>query len=148
MSFAEMDLFAVVKLEKSKRVTVGVRPLRDGEEPILEATAGHLTVLGPVVPAKSPPAAVFVPPVQSVPPTAEQSPVVEEEHANSSDSVEILEPIVEVQGEKRKEAPSGGYGAGTSKRRRHVIVDEESSAPDDMCISSAEKNLSKSPPLM
>ena len=91
-----MDLFAVVKLEKPKRVTVGVRPLRDGEEPILEATAGHLTVYGPVNRLDSPPADVFVPPVQSVPPTVEQSPVVEEAHSESSDSMEILEPVVGV----------------------------------------------------
>jgi hypothetical protein len=99
-----MDLFTVVKLKEPKRVTVGVRPLRVGEEPILEATTGHLAAFGSVAP------------VQSVPPTGEQSPVVEEERADSSDSVEILEPVMVVQGEKRKEAPSGGYGAGTSKK--------------------------------
>ena len=143
-----MDLFAVVKLEKPKRVTIGVRPLRDDEAPIFEATAGHLTVLAPVGHVDSPPAAALVTPVQSVPPTREQSPVVEEEHADSSNSVEILEPVVEVQGEKRKEAPSGGYGAGTSKRRRHLIADEESSAMDDMSVSGAEKNLSRSSPLV
>ena len=143
-----MDLFAFVKLKEPKHVTVGVRPLRDGEEPFLKATAGHLTVLGPVVPADSPPAAVFVPPVQSVPPTVEQSPVVEETHSESSDSVEILEPAVETQGEKRKEASSGGYGAGTSKRRRHVIADDESSTADDMSVFGAGKNLSRSPPLV
>ena len=36
-----MDLFRVVRLEKPKQVIVGVRPLRDGEEPILQATAGR-----------------------------------------------------------------------------------------------------------
>ncbi|GJX54784.1 hypothetical protein Tco_0283153 [Tanacetum coccineum] len=37
----EMDLFSVVHFSKPKLVTVGVRPLRDGEEPLLESTAGR-----------------------------------------------------------------------------------------------------------
>ena len=143
-----MDLFAVVKLKEPKRVTVGVRPLREGEQPILQATAGHLTVFGPVEREDSPPAAVLVAPVQVVPPTEEKSPVEEETHVESSNSVEILEPVAEVRREKRKEASSGGYGAGTSKRRRHLIADEESAAPDDMSATSAEKNQAKSPPLV
>ena len=143
-----MDLFAVVKLEKPKHVTIGVRLLRDDEEPILEATAGHLTVLAPVGHVDSPPAAGPVAPVQSVPPTGEESPVLEEAGAESSNSVEILEPVVEAQGGKRKEASSGGYGTGTSKRRRHVIADEESSAADDVSASGAEKNLSRSSPFV
>ncbi|GJZ38842.1 hypothetical protein Tco_0585405 [Tanacetum coccineum] len=36
-----MDLFSVVYLSKPKQVTEGVRPLRDGEEPLLESTAGR-----------------------------------------------------------------------------------------------------------
>ncbi|GJR88359.1 hypothetical protein Tco_0212370 [Tanacetum coccineum] len=36
-----MDLFSVVHLSKPKQVTEGVRPLRDGEEPLLESTAGR-----------------------------------------------------------------------------------------------------------
>ena len=36
-----MDLFSVVRLASPKQVTVGVRPLREGEAPILEATAGR-----------------------------------------------------------------------------------------------------------
>ena len=142
-----MDLFAVVKLKEPKRVTVGVRPLREGEQPILQATEGHLTVFGPVEREDSPPAAVLVAPVQVVPPTEEKSPVEEETHVESSNSVEILEPA-EVRREKRKEASSGGYGAGTSKRRRHLIADEESAAPDEMSYTSAEKNQAKSPPLV
>lgn len=141
-------MFAFVKLKEPKRATVGVRPLRDGEQPILEATDGHLTVFGPVNRPDSPPAAVYVPPVQSVPPTGEPSHAVEEEHADSSDSVEILEPAVETQGEKRKGESSGGYGAGTSKRRRYLIADEESSMPYDRSVSGSEKDLSRSPPLV
>lgn len=43
-----MDLFAVVKLAKPAQVAVGVRPLREGEQPILEATAGRLLELAHV----------------------------------------------------------------------------------------------------
>ena len=53
----------MVKLEKPKQVTVGVRPLRDGEQPLLEATAGHLTVLAQEAPEDSPLAAALVTPV-------------------------------------------------------------------------------------
>ncbi|GJU98746.1 hypothetical protein Tco_1328017 [Tanacetum coccineum] len=38
----EMDLFSVVHLSKPKLVTEGVRPLRDGEEPLLESTKTQL----------------------------------------------------------------------------------------------------------
>ena len=53
-----MDLFSFVKLKEPKHATIGVRPLREGEQPILEATAGHLTVFGA---ASGPSAAVLVP---------------------------------------------------------------------------------------
>ena len=142
-----MDLFAVVKLKEPKRVTVGVRPLREGEQPILQATAGHLTVFGPVEREDSPPAAVLVAPVQVVPPTEEKSPVEEETHVEASNSVEILEPA-EVRREKRKEASSGGYVVGTSKRRRRLIGEDESDAPDEMSATSAQKNQARSPPLV
>ena len=52
---AEMDLFAVVKLDRPKQVTMGVRPLREGERPLLEATEGRLTVLPEVVQEDTPP---------------------------------------------------------------------------------------------
>ncbi|GJS68410.1 hypothetical protein Tco_0682975 [Tanacetum coccineum] len=39
--WVEMDLFSVVHLSKPKLVTEGVRPLRDGEEPLLESTVGR-----------------------------------------------------------------------------------------------------------
>ena len=82
--------------------------------------------------------AVHITPVQSVHPSREQSPVAEESHTESSNSVQILKPEGTSQGVKRKGA-SGGYGAGTSKRRRHLIAYEE---------SSAEKDIPKSPPRM
>lgn len=132
-----------MKLKEPKRATIGVRPLKVGEQPILEATDGHLTVYGPVNRPSSPPVAVYVPPVQSVPPTGEPSHAEEETHVESSDSVEI----VEVRREKRKEASSGGY-VGTSKRRRRLIGEDELDAPDEMSATSAQKNQDRSLPLV
>ncbi|GKD01991.1 hypothetical protein Tco_1172265, partial [Tanacetum coccineum] len=40
-SFLLLRLVVVVHLSKPKLVTQGVRPLRDGEEPLLESTAGY-----------------------------------------------------------------------------------------------------------
>ena len=74
--------------------------------------------------------------------------MVEEAHTESSNSVEILEPVVIAQGVKRKEASSGGYGAGTSKRRRHLIVDEGSSAAEDVSATGADKDGLQSSTLM
>lgn len=63
MCCTEMDLFAVVKLEKPKQVTVGVRPLREGETPVMEATAGRTTELAQEGSEDSPPAAALVTPM-------------------------------------------------------------------------------------
>ena len=142
MYCAEMDLFAVVKLEKPKQVTVGVRPLRENEQPLLDATAGHLTVLGHAGPEDSPP--LLVTPVQSVPPAGEPA-NVEKLQAESSDSVEVLEPEIVAQNLKRK---GEADGTGTSKRRRHLIADEESSAEDDMSATGADKETAKASPLL
>lgn len=81
-----MDLFAVVKLEKPKQVTIGVRPRRENEQPLLEAAAGHLTVFAAAVPEDSPP--LQVTPVRSVAPNVEPA-HVEEVQATSSDSVAV-----------------------------------------------------------
>ena len=61
--------------------------------------------------------------------------------------MEILEPEEIAQGVKRKGA-SGSYGAGTSKWRRHLIADEESSTAEDVSVTGADKDISKSSPFM
>ena len=138
---AERDLFAVVKLEKPKQVTIGVRPLRENEQPLLEAAAGRLTVFAHTVGHEdSPP--LLVTPVQSVAPTVETA-HVEEAQAESSESIEILRPEVVAHNLKRKgEAGSSG----TSKRRRHVISDEESSAEDETVAAGAGKETAEASP--
>ena len=65
--------------------------------------------------------------------------------AESSDSVEVLEPENIARNLKRKgedDAP------GTSKRRRHLIADEESSAEDDTSATGADKETAKASPLL
>ena len=98
-------------------------------------------------PEDSPPPALQVTPVQSVPQSREQSPEASESRTESSNSVQILEPEETSQGIKRKGA-SGGYGAGTSKRRRHLIADEESFAEEDASATGADKDISMSSPFM
>jgi hypothetical protein len=128
---AEMDLFSIVKLEKPKQVTVGVRPLREGEQPLLEETEGRLTVLPEVVPENTPPLQVTH--VQSVAPEAEA-------RTESSDSVEVLGP----DHLKRK---GDAESSGTSKRRRHMVVDEESSAEEEAVATNVEEEAAEvSPP--
>lgn len=109
---AEMDLFAVVKLEKPKQVTVGVRPLREGEQPLLEATEGRLTVLPEVVPENTP--LLQVTPVQSVAPNVETA--QEEARAESSDSVEILKPEEVLIGDAESSAEEEKSAPGADKK--------------------------------
>ena len=68
-----MDLFSVVNLETPRSVIVGVRPLREGETPILKTTAGRVVDL--VVPeAEDFPAVFMAAPIQTVAPTVQQEP--------------------------------------------------------------------------
>jgi hypothetical protein len=134
-----MDLFAVVKLEKPKQVTIGVRPRRENEQPLLEAAAGHLAVFAAAGPEDSPP--LQVTPVQSVAPTVEMA-HEEEAHAESSDSVEILkvEEVLkpdEVARELKRKGEASG--SGTSKRRRYLVEDMESSAEEETSAPGADK---------
>ena len=83
-----MDLFGVVKLAKPTQVTVGVRPLRDGETPILEATAGHTMEYAQEEPANASPVVIEATPVRSVPTEKVQSP--ELSRTDSSENMGIL----------------------------------------------------------
>ncbi|PWA73811.1 zinc finger, CCHC-type [Artemisia annua] len=66
--------------------------------------------------------------------------------AQYSTAKEILEPKEIGQGAKRKRASSGGYGAGSSRRKRHLITADPSE--EDVSATDAEKDASKSPPLV
>ena len=141
-------MFAVVKLEKPKQVTVGVRPRRENEQPLLEATAGHLAVLGPVVHEGSPP--LLVTPVQSVAPDVETT-HEEEAHAESSDSVEILkvEEVLkpdEVARDLKRKGEAGG--GSTSKRRRYLVGDADLSTEEETSAPGADKEVAQASPFM
>ena len=122
-----MDLFAVVKLAMRTQVTVGVRRLKEGELPILEATAGRLLEFVQEEPSDASQAVVHATPVQTVPTQAVVVPEVA--RAESSASAGILKVDTdseeERQGVKRKAVVDDGEG--TSKRRRRFISVDESS---------------------
>ena len=136
-----MDLFAVVKLEKPKQVTVGVRPLREDEQPLLEATTGRLTVLPEVVPENTPP--LQVTPVQSMAPE-------EEARTKASDSVEILKPEEVLKEEVAQNTKRKGEAgsSGTKKRRRYLIRDAESSAEEGTSAPRADKKAAEASPFL
>ena len=118
-----MDLLSVVRLEKPRAVTVGVRPLRQGETPILAATAGRVVEMAAEEPEDSPSTALQATPVQSVAPPVEQAPDAAQSHPDSSNIVRIIVDDTDEEGEQsqpltRKRAPAGGYGEGPSKRPR------------------------------
>ena len=142
MCCVEMDLFAVVKLAKPTQVTMGVRPLREGEQPILEATAGRLLELAQVESSDGTPPVVNATPVQTVPVQGVVAP-------ESSASVGVLQVDTdseeERQGAKRKASDDGGEG--TSKRRRHTIVVEESTDEETSLSVAAQENAETAPPL-
>ena len=141
-----MDLFSVVKLAKPTQVTVGVRPLREGEQPILEATAGRLLELAQEESSGGAQPVVNATPVQTVPAqvVAEPDPV----RTESSDSVRILKVDTnsedENQGAKRKAADD--HGEGTSKRRRHTIIVDESADEEVSATFTAHDAAETSPP--
>ena len=141
-----MDLFAVVKLVKPTQVTVGVRPLRDGERPILEATAGRLLELAQIESSDGTPPVMNATPVQTVPAQGVVAP--ELVRAESSASIGVLQVDTdseeERQGAKRKAADDGGEG--TSERRRHTIVVEESTDEETSLSVAAQENVETSPP--
>nr|GEZ50022.1 hypothetical protein [Tanacetum cinerariifolium] len=108
-SVGKRDLFSVVHLSKPKLVTEGVRPLRDGEEPLLEAMAGRIMELVLEQPKDENTAVLEPTPLQAAGITRAES---KTEEVNS--------------GLKRKRATSGD-GVGSSKRVRRVILGDSAS---------------------
>ena len=117
-----MDLFEVINMEVPTGVTIGMRPLREGEVPILQAVEGRLTDL--VLPGgEGSSAASGAAPIQQIAPTEQQEsaaePEVEQpppkvapiELSTSEEEEEESEPL------KRKRARSED-GEGTSKKAR------------------------------
>ncbi|GJX97016.1 hypothetical protein Tco_0352814 [Tanacetum coccineum] len=121
----QMDLFSVVHLNKPKLVTEGVRPLRDGEEPLLESTAGRtmeLVLEQPEVEGTD----VLAPiPLRSVPGATAEPPRPDATSVGSSEDADVAGAESEAEevdsGLKRKRGTSDD-GAGTSKRVRYVSL--------------------------
>lgn len=123
-----------------------VRPLREGEQPILEATAGRLLELAQEEFSEGAQPVVNATPVQTVPAQVVAEP--EPMRTESSDSVRILKVDTnsedEHQGAKRKAADD--HGEGTSKRRRHTIVVDESTDEEASLSVAAQENAETSLP--
>ena len=144
-----MDLFSVVRLAEPKAVNVGQRALRAGEAPILQATAGRVMELNleEEGSGETPPHALDATPINVAVPDA-QVPDAQTDAAKSmtesSESVEIVKvvdaPEEDSRGTKRKELMSGGDGASSSNRKRHVVRTATSSTePDSGDGSQAEE---------
>ncbi|GJZ35970.1 hypothetical protein Tco_0581787 [Tanacetum coccineum] len=140
----EMDLFSVVHLSKPKLVTEGVRPLRDGEEPLLESTAGRTMELVLEQPEVESTDVLAPTPLRSVPGATS---------VGSSEDADVAGAESEAgevdSGLKRKRATSDD-GAGTSKRVRYVSLGGSTSTEEetpDAPPMLAAKEVTETPPL-
>ncbi|GJT43587.1 hypothetical protein Tco_0952302 [Tanacetum coccineum] len=123
----EMDLFSVVHLSKPKLVTEGVRPLRDGEEPLLESTAGRTMELVLEQPEAESTDVLAPTPLRSVPGAIVEPPRPDAASVGSSEDADVAEVD---SGLKRKRA-TGDDGAGPSKRVRHVSLGLSTSTEEE-----------------
>ncbi|GJY00097.1 hypothetical protein Tco_0357115 [Tanacetum coccineum] len=106
-----MDLFSVVHLSKPKQVTEGVRPLRDGEEPLLESTAGRTMELVLEQPEVESTDVLAPTPLRSVPSVTVDPPRPDATSIGSSEDADVAEVD---SGLKRKRA-TGWKAAAPSK---------------------------------
>ncbi|GJZ90616.1 hypothetical protein Tco_0662543, partial [Tanacetum coccineum] len=148
----EMDLFSVVHLSKPKLVTEGVRPLRDGEEPLLESTAGRTMELVLEQPEAESTDVLAPTPLRSVPGATAEPPRLDATSVGSSEDADVAGAESEAgevdSGLKRKRATSDD-GAGTSKRVRHVSLGLSTSTEEetlDAPPTLAAKEVTETPP--
>ncbi|GJQ95987.1 hypothetical protein Tco_0007126 [Tanacetum coccineum] len=153
----EMDLFSVVHLSKPKLVTEGVRPLRDGEEPLLESTAGRTMELVLEQPEVESTDVLAPTPLRSVPGATVEPPRLDATSVGSSEDADVAGAESEAgevdSGLKRKRATSDD-GAGTSKRVRHVSLggststeEETPDAPPTLAAKEVEATSDSSAPM-
>ncbi|GJU19254.1 hypothetical protein Tco_1152596 [Tanacetum coccineum] len=141
----EMDLFSVVHLSKPKLVTEGVRPLRDGEEPLLESTAGRTMELVLEQPEFDSTDVLAPTPLRSVPGAAVEPPRPDATSVGSSEDADAAEVD---SGLKRKRA-TGDVGAGPSKRVRHFSLGLSTSTEEETPGASptlGAKEVTETPP--
>ncbi|GJV17465.1 hypothetical protein Tco_1362788, partial [Tanacetum coccineum] len=141
----KMDLFSVVHLSKPKQVTEGVRPLRDGEEPLLESTAGRTMELVLEQPEIESTDVLAPTPLRSVPSITVEPPMPDATSIGSSEDADVAEVD---SGLKRKRA-TGDDGAGPSKRVRHLSLGLSTSTEEETPDASptlAAKEVTETPP--
>lgn len=154
-----MDLFDVVRLDEPKAVRVVQRPLRAGEEPVLQATAGRVMELNLEEGSDgTPPLILNVAPINVAGhgvQAPDAQPEAEESVPESSDGVEITKvvdaPEGGSRGEKRKEPMSGKGGASSSKRKCRVgdtatSSSKEESDEEGVLLSNTRKGATGFPP--
>ncbi|GKB67603.1 hypothetical protein Tco_0929015 [Tanacetum coccineum] len=141
----EMDLFSVVHLSKPKQVTEEVRPLRDGEEPLLESTAGRTIELVLEQPEVESIDVSAPTPLRSVPSVTVEPPRPDTTSIGSSEDADVTEVDF---GLKRKRA-TGDDGADPSKRVRHLSLGLSTSTEEETPDASptlAAKEVTETPP--
>ncbi|GJU61527.1 hypothetical protein Tco_1243362 [Tanacetum coccineum] len=136
----------------SSLVTEGVRPLRDGEEPLLESTAGRTMELVLEQPEAESTDVLAPTPLRSVPGATAESPRLDATSVGSSEDADVAGAESEAgevdSGLKRKRATSDD-GAGTSKRVRHVSLGLSTSTEEetpDAPPTLAAKEVTETPP--
>ena len=152
----------MVRLAEPKVVKVGQRPLRVGEVPVLQATAGRVMELNleEEDSGETYPLILDVAPVNVTGPAVQAQgaqPDVEKATTESSESVEITKVVTapegDNRGEKRKEPMSGDGGASSSRTKHRVsgtatLPSKEESDEEGVSPSNAEKDATESlPPL-
>ncbi|GKF19003.1 hypothetical protein Tco_0067641 [Tanacetum coccineum] len=144
-----MDLFSVVHLSKPKLVTDGVRPLRDGEEPLLESTAGHTMELVLEQPEVNSTDVLAPTPLRSVPSATGEPPVTSVGSSEDADVAGAESVTGEVKSRLKRKRVTSDDGTGTSKRVRHgslfgsASTEEETSDAPPML---AAKEVTETPP--
>ncbi|GJS81461.1 hypothetical protein Tco_0748002 [Tanacetum coccineum] len=126
-------------------VTEGVRPLRDGEEPLLESTAGRTMELVLEQPEVESTDVLAPTPLRSVPGATAEPPRLDATSVGSSEDADVAKVD---SGLKRKRATSED-GAGTSKRVRHASLGLSTSTEEETPDASptlAAKEVTETPP--
>ncbi|GJY11779.1 hypothetical protein Tco_0381088, partial [Tanacetum coccineum] len=148
----EMDLFSVVHLSKPKLVTQGVRPLRDGEEPLLESTAGYTMELVLEQPEDDSTGVLAPTPLRSVPGATGEPPRLDVSSVGSSEDADVAgveSEAGEVDSRLKRKRVTSGDGAGTSKRVRHGSLFGSASTEEetpDAPPTLAAKEVTETPP--
>ena len=119
-----MDLFSVVRIDAPQRLIVGVRPRRDEEVPILEATAGRVVRLNVPESSESEPA-IDAEPVNQAQPNAE--PVPEKEP--TPPFVDLGDSSDEGEVESLRRTRKRDSDGGESSKRPRVDTGASTSSP-------------------